>query len=500
MDRTRALRIPGTVIVRRLWWTLLLAGTPVLGLVLYGQEPRDPLDHRPARLDSLVRAYAQLEQFAGAVLVADRGRVLYRKGVGLADRELGVPASPEHRFIIGSMTKAFTAVLVLQDVAAGRLALDTPVVRYWPEFPDPSGGLITVRHLLTHRSGLGHWGAVDDFLERVARMPHTPEEIVRRYAEQGLCFPPGSDESYSSPGYVALGVVLERVTGQPYPELMRTRIFEPLAMDGSMVDDGVTIVPGRVRPYRYNFLRARYDNAEYRDPSTTGATGGILTSVDDLLRWDQALYTDRLLPNTLRALLTDTDLGTAAFGWRVKDHPGVGTVAWHGGLVTGYRSQITRVPENRWTVILLSNLRDASLESLSDAILDVLAGGELRLPKKSLMKEVLRVSAEHGSEAAIARFDDILERETDVYETSPTQLLIAAIELRSDDACDRAAPLYEHWLATYADSPYVVYALRHAADCRLRLSQPMLASALVERLAALDPQDPALAELRQRLK
>lgn len=484
---------------RRAWSLLILSGA-ALGLPRGSAPSQAGSDPRAARIDTLVRAYAELDQFAGAVLVAEDGRVLYRRGIGMADRELGVPATPEHRFVIGSMTKAFTAVLVLQEVAAGRLELDAPVVRYWAEFPDPSGGLITVRHLLAHRSGLRHWGAVDDFLHRDARLQHDPESIVGTYAARGLLFRPGRDESYSSPGYVALGVVLERVTGEPYADLLHERIFDPLGMSASVLDDGVTILPGRARSYRYNFLEARYDNAEYRDPSTTGATGGIITTVDDLLRWDQALYTDRLLPDTLRELLVDPAQGEAAFGWRAMEGPGVGVVAWHGGLVTGFRSQISRALARRWAVIVLANLRDASVAALSDAIGTVLAGGDVQRPRASLMKEVLRVSARQGSAAAIRRFDDIVASGVEEYDMRPTELLIAAIELRSDGACDRAAALYEHWLGRYEDSPHAARAIRDAADCRLRLGQRDLAARHVERLAELYPDDPALPDLRRRVR
>lgn len=465
------------------------------------QEEADP---RIARIDSLMRSYTELGQFSGVVLVAEEGRVLYREGLGLADRELGVEASPEHRFVIGSLTKAFTAVLVLQQVNEGRLELDAPVVRYWPEFPDPSDGNITIRHLLRHRSGLHHWGAVDGFLLREARLSYEPEELVRLYTEQGLRFEPDEDEAYSSLGYYILGVVLEKVTGKSYGGLLDEGIFAPLRMKASTLDDHATILPGRVRSYRYNFLQARYDNAEYRDPSTTYSTGGIITTVDDLLKWDQALYGERLLPNQLRELLFDPEQGEAAFGWRKitrqAEDTGEGEMAfWHVGSVTGYRTQITRLPESRRTVILLTNLRDADVFEMSAAIVDLLYGAELEPPKRSLMKEVLSVSARRGTADAIIRFDEIIERYADAYRTEPTELLIAAIELRSDDACERAAPLYEHWLKIYEEHRYAEVAFQHAADCRLRLGQPGLAERHVERLAELNPEHPALADLRARL-
>ncbi len=456
-------------------------------------------DTRTALLDTLVTAYADLEQFSGAVLVAERGRVVYRAGFGFADRELSVPISPNHRFVTGSMSKAFTAVLVLQQVERGVLALDSPTVRYWPEFSDSSRGQMTIRHLLTHRSGLPHWGAIDGFLLQEARLTHDHEALVALFTSTGLRFTPGEDEAYSSIGYYVLGIVLEKVTNKTYGELLQEMIFDPLGMTSSALDDQATILPSRVASYRYNFVSARYDNAEYRDPSTTYSTGGIISTVDDLLKWDVALYGNVLIEDSLRSLLFDPTEGTRAFGWNKGLRAADDGIVWHVGLVTGYRSQITRDPTSNQTVILLSNLRDTDTFEITSRILEVLNGSEPALPKRSLMKEILAVAAGEGVTSAIARFDDIVRDETQHYRTESTQLLLAAIELRSDDRCDRAAPLYEHWLRTYESSRFTQRAIRDAADCRLLLTDTELAGAHIERLAVLNPEHPSLPDLRSRL-
>ena len=455
-------------------------------------------DPRPARIAALLRAYDGLEQLSGAVLVAERGKILFRGGFGFSDRELRVPVAPEHRFLIGSLTKAFTATLVLQEVARGRIALDTPVVRYWPEFPDPSGRSITIRHLLTHRSGLKHWGAVEGFLDSQARLRHDPADVVRLYASKGLSFAPGAEETYSSIGYMALGVVLEKVTGQPYATLLTERVFSPLGMRSSSLDDRITILPGRAKSYRYSFLEADYENAEYRDPSTTWSTGGILSTVDDLLRWDQALNTTALLPDSLRSLVFDRREGEAWYGWRIRDvAPGV-RAFWHVGLETGFRSQIVRVPSRGQTVIVLGNLRDLDTDGISRRILAVLDGGQPEMPRRSVMKAILRAAAAGGGDSAAAVFSAI-RRQPALHDTTHTQALIAAIELRSDKACDRAAPIYEAWLNAFPDSRHRGTALVGAADCRLLLGDRQRARAHIERLASIEPNNAELLQLRRRL-
>ena len=455
-------------------------------------------DARVAKLNALMDAYASRGDVSGVVLVAERGRVLMRRGLGYSDWEFKVAARPEHRFVIGSITKGFTAALILRQVAAGRIALDTPVVRYWPQFPDPSNGTITIRHLLTHKSGLKHWGAVQGFLDGAARLPQSQADVVGLYAAKGLTFAPGTREDYSSIGYMVLGVVLEKVTGTAFSALLHKEIFAPLRMTSSSLDDAVSILPGRARPYRYNFLNATYDNAEQRDPSTTWSTGGILTTVDDLLRWSEALSTNTVLPDSVRALVFNRNEGDAWYGWRIDTLPGGLRAFSHDGLETGFRSRLVRVPSRGQTIVVLGNVRDLDTDGISQRILKILAGETADLPKRSIAKAIYRAAATAGGDSAASVFRRLVRRPQE-FDTSFTQALIAAIELRSDKACDRAAPIYEAWLDVYPEARGRITALIGAADCRLLLGGVDKARAHIERLAQLDPTNANLVELRRRL-
>jgi tetratricopeptide (TPR) repeat protein len=329
-------------------------------------------------------------------------------------------------------------------------------------------------------------------------MPQSQADVIRLYAAKGLTFPPGTREDYSSIGYMILGVVLEKVTGTPFGTLLQKEIFEPARMTSSSLDDAVSILPGRARPYRYNFLEARYDNAEQRDPSTTWSTGGVVTTVDDLLRWSEALSSNTLLPDSLRALIFDRREGDAWYGWRIDSLPGGVRSFWHVGLETGFRSQIVRIPSRGQTIVVLGNVRDLDTDRISQRILKILAGGSPDLPKRSIAKALYRAARAAGGDSAAALFRMLVRRPQE-YDTTQTQALIAAIELRSDKACDRAAPVYEAWLDVYPESRGRITALIGAADCRLLLGNAEKARAHVERLAQLDPTNTNLAELRRRL-
>jgi len=454
-------------------------------------------DPRVAKLTALVDQYAALREASGVILVAERGHVLLRRGLGFSNRELSVETRPTHRFLIGSMTKAFTAALVMRQVARGRIALDSSAVRYWPEFPDPSHGRITIRHLLTHQSGLKHWGAVSGFLEGPARLTQRPANVVALYAAQGLSFPPGMREEYSSIGYMALGVILERVTGEQFSSLLEREIFKPLGMSSTSLDDGVSIVSGRARPYRYNFVRAAYENAEYRDASTSWSTGGIVTTADDLLRWSDALSNDTLLPDSLRSLIFRRTAGDAWYGWRIDTTSFGGRAAWHVGLETGFKSQITRVPERGQTVIVLGNVRDLDTDGMTRRLFAVLQNRSVDPPKPSSAKAIYRAAAAGGGDSAAAVLRAIARRPSS-YDTTHSQMLVAAIELRSDKACDRAAAIYDAWLAVYPGRQSRAAALVGAADCRIQLGQIEAARSRIDELERLDPGNASLPDLKRR--
>lgn len=452
-------------------------------------------------VSGIIESFVEDEQFAGVALIADKRGVIFQEARGLSDRELGTIAETDHVFVIGSMTKAFTAALVLQLSEEGAIDLNAPAIRYWSEFPDPSGGKITVDHLLTHRSGLRHWGGVDDFLSRQAAAPWEPEDIVSLYAQQDLQFEPGAENAYSSIGYLILGVILEEVTNQSYGDLLRERIFKPLGMGATRLDNGADIIKGRVRGYRYNFLEARYDNAEYRHPSTTWSTGGILTTAEDLAKWAKALHGSHpeIITTAMRDLMFDESKGRQAYGWDIRVLDNGEKIAGHGGLVTGYRSQIELYLDRGETYIALSNLRDAQTISLLNNLAAAMASEGVNLAKPSLMKELLRVSAAQGAEASIMRYNAIMANDASPFDKGETQALLAAIELRSDGACDRAAPIYQAWLGYHPESRFRAIALGHAADCALRLREKEKARGLIVLLRALDSENGALAGLEERL-
>jgi CubicO group peptidase (beta-lactamase class C family) len=341
-----------------------------------------------ARLDSVVDAYARAGAFTGVVAIGDHGRMVYQAVRGDADREWQVPLSPDAVFRIGSATKQFTAALVLTLVEEGRVRLDGRVADYLPDYPRPQGERITLHHLLTHTSGIPDYVGRDDFFRVSAPAPHTPADLIARFAGLPLEFEPGSRWSYSNSNYVLLGAIVERVTGESYAQALRARITGPLGLRDTGVDADSALLPRRVRAY---FAEGgTVMNAPHVDASSAFGAGFLHATARDLLAWDAALAEGRPFrdPATAAKLVTPyvatgTPLGGYGYGWFIGPQTLGGRtvrVVQHGGTISGFVTGFWRIPEDHLAVVVLANTRAAETTGLVGALADALYGGHPALP------------------------------------------------------------------------------------------------------------------------
>ena len=338
------------------------------------------------QIEALVRATHEAGRFDGTVLVSDGGRVLYRGGIGLANVEWGVPNAPDTRFRVGSVTKQFTAALVLQFAEEDRVDLQAPVSAYVPGVPVDRR--ITTHHLLTHTSGLPNYTALPDF-DELQRRPHTPAELMALVEGMPLDFEPGTAWAYTNSGYVLLGMLIEAVSGEPYAATLRTRLLDPLGLEASTCDDGTTAYPRAASGYVRGV--GALHRAAHIDPSVSYAAGMLLSSVDDLRAWSDALYGGRVFrsPETLalmhaaHAEVPGTD-GQAAYGYGVV----VGTVpvggcavpvAQHDGGINGFMTGLWRLTDRDGVIAMCSNTQDGS-EDLAMGILALLHRESVEIP------------------------------------------------------------------------------------------------------------------------
>ncbi len=387
--------------------TLLLLTFCACGGVAAEQTPSDSDLARLA--DERVQFYVRQNKFTGAVLVARKGEPVFRKAYGMADREWDVPNTPETKFRLGSITKQFTAALILRLEEQGKISLEDPVSKYYPDAPK-TWAKITIHHLLTHTSGIPSYTALPDFFPKHSRDPLTPAGIMKLTQDSPLEFEPGTKFSYDNSGYILLGYVIEKVTGRSYAANLQENIFGPLGMKDSGYDNWAQVI--RHRASGYEDHGGTVVNAPYLDMSLPYAAGSLYSTVDDLLRWDQALYGNQVLSDASKRKMFTPFLNNYAYGWFVRKDAEHREFE-HGGGINGFNTDIKRFPDDQLTVIALSNLRTDSVDRMS-ADLASLAFGE-KISEPVAHKEI-QLDAK------------LLERLTGTYQFTPA----FAIEITRD--------------------------------------------------------------------
>ncbi len=313
-------------------------------------------DTMQASVDALMRDYTGKVPGA-AVLVLRDGQPLVRRGYGLADLEAGTPVTPQTNFRLASVTKQFTAAAILLLAQDGKLSLDDPVRKWLPSLP-ASDDAITLRHLLTHASGLIDYEDLmaSDATEQV----HDIDVLHLLEREDRLYFAPGTGYRYSNGGYALLALVVGKASGQDFATFLRERIFKPLGMANTVAyENGISTVANRA--YGHSLIDGKWVRTDQSSTSAVLGDGGVYSSIDDLAKWDAALYDDRLLSDATRAdafalhnpIRDEADVDGYGYGWRVY-----GDMLWHSGETIGGRNVIVRWPQKRFTVIVLTNRND----------------------------------------------------------------------------------------------------------------------------------------------
>jgi D-alanyl-D-alanine carboxypeptidase len=292
-----------------------------------------------------------------AVLVQRDGRVVLRKGYGIADLELGVPIQPDMVFELGSVTKQFTAAAVLKLAEQGKLRLEDEVTKHLPDYPT-HGARITIEHLLTHTSGIPSYTGLPEW-QPLVRKDLTLPELIALFKDKPLEFAPGEKWSYNNSAYVLLGAVIEKVSGRSYEDFVEQEVFAPLGMTRSRYGHQEELVPGRVEGYHPQG-DGGYVPAPYLSMTQPYAAGSLMSTVDDLARWDEGLAPGKLLSAaSLERMFTAVRLNSGfstryGGGWFFFEHAGRRFIE-HGGDIFGFTALITRVPEEKLLVVVLSN-------------------------------------------------------------------------------------------------------------------------------------------------
>jgi CubicO group peptidase (beta-lactamase class C family) len=324
-------------------------------------------------IDALFAEFDKTNAPGAAVMVIKDGKPVFAKGYGMANIADGTRCSTNTNFRLASVTKQFTAMAIMILAERGKLSLEDKMVKFFPEFPD-YGKEITIRHLLTHRSGLLDY---EETMPANLTIPLSDRDVFWIMREQDhLEFPAGEKYHYSNTGYSLLSIIVEVVSGQKFAAFLKDNIFQPIGMTNSVAyEPGISVVPNRA----FGYAKVK-DGFEFADQSLTSAVlgdGGVYSSVMDMFKWDQALYTEKLVSKkmlqqafTIHSPSSDMEGSGYGFGWYLGKYRAAKHI-WHYGSTCGFSTKIERFPEKKLTVILLTNRRDANLKEIQEKIADL---------------------------------------------------------------------------------------------------------------------------------
>jgi CubicO group peptidase (beta-lactamase class C family) len=404
---------------------------------------------KAAKIDGLLQLYCDYGKFNGTALVAEGGRVIYKKGFGLANMEWNIPNRPDTKFRLGSITKQFTSMLILQLVEGGKISLDGKLSEYLPYYREDTGKKVTIHHLLTHTSGIPSYTNLPNFADEVSRNPYGVEEFVKKYCSGDLEFEPGARFKYDNSGYFLLGAVIEKITGQPYEKVLEERIFKPLGMKNSGYDHHDKIIRDRAAGYEQSL--DGYANATYLDMSLPYAAGSLYSTVEDLFIWDQALYADKLLTAKTKELLFKpyVSMGAAAYGygWGVRKEKLPGSkrevsVISHGGGINGFNTLIERYVDDKHLIVLLNNTGATNLGEMSTAICRILYDEPFDHPKKSIARTLIETIREKDVEAAAKQYHELKKEKSAEYDLQPLELNRLGYALLGEGRHDDAVKIF----------------------------------------------------------
>ena len=362
--------------------TLVIACFILTQVFLAAQTNRHPDQDRQMEkaLDELLTKQFTPSQPGCEVLVARHGLVIYKKAFGSANLELNVPLSTGMAFNLASITKQFTAVAILQLLEQGKISLSDSLQKFIPDFPS-KGYTITIEHLLTHTSGIKDYLQLDYSGQNMERWDFIPKQLIDSFKNYPLNFIPGTRFSYSNSGYFLLGYIIEKVSGKGYQSYIMDNLLKPLGLTHTCFDSDGNIIPGRVNGYRKEGVG--FKNVDYWSPTIEYAAGGLISNVDDLLKWHNGLYSYRELKKaTLQKTFTSFRLadGTTTgygYGWFLKTINGIQSIEHEGGM-PGFKTNEIYYPAEDLFIAILCNCSTTPIDKLSADISVITLGKPLQ--------------------------------------------------------------------------------------------------------------------------
>jgi CubicO group peptidase (beta-lactamase class C family) len=378
------------------------------------------------KIDQLLQKYNEYSYFNGSALVASNFETIFKKGYGSANFEWNIPNDPTTKFRLGSITKQFTSMLIMQQVEKGTIKLDGKITDYLPYYRKDTGGKVTIEMLLTHTSGIPSYTSREDFSKNLERKFYKPDDFVKEYCSGDFEFEPGSMFAYDNGGYFILGAIIEHVTGLTYEQALQKYIFEPLGMKDTGFDHSETILPKRAAGYERTMTG--YVNADFLDMSLPYAAGSLYSTVEDLLIWDKALQTEKLLSKKYMDEIFKGRVNAFGakygYGWIIGKRK-IGETDFdmvtHGGGIYGFNTINYIIPQKGIAVVLFSNAGGAPLNEITEKIIDIMNGKEVKMPLQSLARHLNEIITDSGIDEALSQFPQ-LKAEKEIFKLDEKEM------------------------------------------------------------------------------
>jgi CubicO group peptidase (beta-lactamase class C family) len=327
--------------------------------------------------DRYLTAASDVWKFQGTVLVAKEGKVIFEKGYGMANIELGVLNTPQMKFQIGSITKQFTATAIMQLAEKGLLDVNDPITKHLSDYPKETGDKITIHNLLSHTSGIPNYTNMPEAMKNMA-LEVSVEDLMGTFKNEPLDFEPGEKYVYSNSNYVVLGAIIEKISGKTYEDYLQENIFKPLGMNSSGYDHRDRIMKNRAAGYSQNEA-GELMNAEFVHMSAPYAAGALYSTVEDMLIWDQALYGEKILKkNSLEKIFTPVK-GNYGYGWVIDEVYGRKHI-WHNGGIFGFVTNFGRWVDDKICVVVFSNNDAVPIDGIALELGAIALGEPYELP------------------------------------------------------------------------------------------------------------------------
>jgi CubicO group peptidase (beta-lactamase class C family) len=424
---------------------ILIASLLCISKVSYSQDKAE-------KINNLLTKYNEYGLFNGSALVAEDGKVIFKNGYGFANMEWKVPNTSDTKFRIGSISKQFTATIIMQLVEEGKIKLDGKIIDYIPDYRKDTGEKVTIHQLLNHTSGILPYTSMPNVWSDSLRNHYEEDYMIKLFHSGDLQFEPGSKFMYNNTGYYLLAVIAERVTGKKFGELLNERIFAPLGMTNTASEDDGVVVDKKASGYLKIANTYSLDPYFYM-PNALGA-GQMFSTVEDMVKWDQALYTDNILSDESKEKMFTPYLSGYGYGWGISTDTIKGTneitkVTSHSGGINGFITIFVRLLDKKQMIALFNNTGNAPLNEMVHEIVKILYDQKFNYPKQPISNVLANTIDKEGIDAAIDKYRKLKDSDNDSYDFSENQLNnLGYMYLRSGNF-DKALALFKLNIEAY---------------------------------------------------